>query len=234
MDFYGGGMGGYGMGGMGGGMGGGASSMPMMSSSMAASVSLSAVAALAFYMMNKSGSSGGGVAGDEMPLLPETGGAGATTAAPVTANLDGAKLITVGGISMNVEGSSCGNGRVDFAESKNDKWIWSLKKAGDWNGIPYYTIESFYKNFASACQERFLTAPTGCKSPPYLATTEFGPRQFWLIAGDAVNGYQLRSLACARSRYENQYLMRSAQGDAKPMFSARSGSKFVIENEHTA
>lgn len=221
-------MGGMGMGGMGMGMGAG-SSTTMMSSALGASVCMSAIGAVAFFVMR--GRSGGdGSAADMGPPLPESTG----SPAPVTSNLDGAKLITVGGISMNVEGSSCGNGRIGFAESKNDKWIWRLKKVGDWNGIPYYTIESYFKNFSTACGERFLTAPTGCKSPPYLDNAEFGPRQYWIIVGDATNGFQIRSLACARSRFENQYLMQSAQnGDDRPIFSARSGSTFFIENEHT-
>ena len=158
---------------------------------------------------------------------------GTTPDAPVTSNLDGAKLITVGGISMNVKGT-CGKGSVSFSESKNEKWVWNLKKAGDWNGIPYYTIESFYKNFASACSNRFLTAPTGCKSPPFLSKAEFGPRQYWLFVTDGTN-YQLRNLACAQGLFPNSYLMQAAQkGKKRPMFSARSGSTFSITQQNTA
>ena len=220
-----------GMGGMGGGgmpMGGmGGQSTTMMSSALSASLVMSILAAGAFMMMKGSSSTPTDIA-DTAPV--ETG-----TPAPVTSNLDGAKLVTVGGISMNVTGSSCGNGRIGFSESKNDKWIWKLKKAGDWNGLPYYTIESFYKTFSNACSERFLTAPTGCKSPPYLSKAEFGPRQYWILAGDATNGYQIRSLACARNRYENQYLMQSVHNKKdQPFFSSRSGSTFLIENENTA
>ena len=158
---------------------------------------------------------------------------GGVTTAPVTTNMDGAKLLTVGGKSMNVTGS-CSKGTVGFSESKNDKWLWYLKKAGDWNGIPYYTIESFYKNFSKACAARFLTAPTGCKAPPFLGKSEFGPRQYWLFVTDGT-GFQLRSLACAQGRYSGSFLMQAAQkGKKRPTFSARSGSSFVVGNEYTA
>lgn len=223
-----GGMGGMGMGGMG-GMGMGGSSTTMMSSALAASMSMSALAAVAYFVMRGQGESEAEAEEASMPVDPNA------TPAPVTSNLDGAKLLTVGDVSMNVEGNSCGNGTVRFSQAKTDKWLWNLKKAGEWSGVPYYTIESAFKNFNMSCNERFLTAPTGCKSPPYLAKAEFGPRQYWLIMGDAGKGYQLRSLACARGRYENQYLMQSVQDKkARPMFSSRSGSTFFIENENTA
>jgi len=228
MSIYGGNMFG-GMGGMGGmpmgGMGG--NSTTMMSSAMAASVSMSILAAGAYWYYTKNNSTDG----KKSELQDETPPA---SVVPVTANLDGAKLITVGGISMRVEGESCGNGKVLFASGgeKATKWVWNLQKAGDWSGNPYYTIESYYKNFNFACEERFLTAAKGCKSPPYLAKRQYGPQQHWLIVGDETNGYQLRNLSCALDRYDTQYLMKgtSEEGGA-PRFSGGSGSRFVLQSD---
>lgn len=182
-----------------------------------------------YMFRDRLGMSGGDDAGSSQGDTADA----AVTDAPATSNMDGAKLLTIGGFSMKVTGQ-CGSGKISFSESKNDKWLWNLKKAGDWNGVPYYTIESFYKNFNKACGSRFLTAPTGCKSPPFLSKAEFGPRQYWLLIGDATNGYQLRSLACAKSRFPS-YMMQAGQKKNKlPTFSARSGSTFQVENENTA
>lgn len=163
-----------------------------------------------------------------------TGDVADATVAPVTTNMDGAKLLTVGGKSMKVSGK-CGQGKISFSESKNDKWLWKLHRAGDWNSIPYYTVESFYKSFNQACPGRFLTAPTGCNGPPTVGKAEFGPRQYWLFVGDATSGFQLRSLACAKGRYPNSFLMQAAQkGKKMPFFSPRSGSTFSVDAENTA
>ena len=195
---------------------------------------ISSSVATFFYKDTLFSDSGAGEETDDAAVDDEA--ASEETTAPVTTDLDGAKLLTVGGISMRVASKACSKqNKVGFSESKNDKWLWNLRKAGDYEGVPYYTIESFYKNFAGACQARFLTAPTGCKTAPFLSKAEFGPRQYWILYGDSTKGYQLRSLACAQGRYPRSYLMQGAQKKKKlPIFSGRSGSTFRIENQNTA
>ena len=218
---YGGGMGGMGMG-MGSGMG---SSSTMMSSSVSAICFCLIVAVAAFFLMNSGKDDDGDNDVGDVDLT-------VMNPPPVVDNFSGAKLITVGGLSMVVEGSSCSNGVVRFSEAKDAKWVWRLTKAGDYQNVPVYSIESFYKNFSNACDRRFLTAPTNCASPPYLAAKEYGPRQLWMLVGDAANGFQIRNLACVKGRANRSYLMQSAGNkDDKPFFSSGSGSSFMVENE---
>lgn len=176
-----------------------------------------------FKKNDGTGDGGDGTTGD---------GTGDTTPI-VTSNLDGAKLLTIGASSMRVMGSNCGSKTVGFGTTSTDKWVWNLKKAGDYNGNPYYTIESFYKNFASGCSTRYLTAPAGCRSPPFLAKAEFGPRQYWVITGNDTSGYQIQNLGCTKSR-DAAYLMQATKDKKKRAgFSRRSGSTFTVENEYT-
>ena len=223
----------YGMGygsGMGGGMGG--SSSMMMSSFSSVCLCL-LIAGVAFFMITSQNT--------KKQQEEEAAAAAAIAAAqessdeaerPVEDDLSGARLLTVGGLSMLVEGDSCGNGTVKFSESKNDKWLWRLNKVSSYNGVPVYTIESFYKQFSNACDSRWLTAGTGCKSAPYVGPREAGPRQQWIVIGNSSTGFQIRNLACAKSRHERQYLMQSAGNhDSKPFFSAGSGSTFDIAGE---
>jgi hypothetical protein len=219
------GYGGYGMGGGMGGMGGMGSQSTMMISSLSL-VCFCVIAAIGAFFLLK----GGEKDETDPPAGPPVGD---ISPAPVTENVSGAKLLTVGGLSMVVEGSSCRNGVVRFSEAKSDKWVWKLNKAGDYQGVPIYTIESFYKNFGNACDARFLTAPTNCASAPYLAAKEYGPRQLWMLVGDATNGYQIRNLACVKGRANRSFLMQSAGNKSdKPFFSSGSGSNFMLENEY--
>jgi len=211
-------------GGYGGSGGAGSQSSMMMISSFSAICGCLLLAVVAFMMM------GGGAKEKET-----------TTAAPIvttgdrddeveTSDLSGARLLTVGAKSLMVEGDSCGNGTIAFSESKDDKWLWKLHSAGTWNSYPTYYIESFYKNFSSACDERWLTAPTGCNSKPYLSKRENGPRQKWVLVKDGT-GYQIRSLACSQSRFARQSLMVGQSGNAPFFTDGASGSTFSIDSE---
>ena len=131
---------------------------------------------------------------------------------------------------MLVEGDSCGNGKVLFSESKTDKWLWKLHDAGTYNDAPTYYIESFYKNFSSACDERWLTAPSGCNGPPFLSKRENGPRQKWVLTKDG-NGHQIRSLACVMSRSARQSLIMGQQNSAPFFTDGASGSTFTLTAE---
>ena len=223
------GMGNYGMGGgYGGGMGGGmgSQSTTMMSSAMGASVCLSMLAGGAYFMMNA----------PKATDAPETDAPGTSeSSAPTNSagDLDGARVITSGTNSMRVDGK-CSNGKVTFRVAKNDKFVWNLKKVGTTpDGLNYYTMESFGKLFGAACNKRFLTAPFGCKGPPYLATAQRGPLQYWIITGSATSGYQIENYSCRQARTKS-YLLQS--GNAKTgnaQFSNRSGSSFMI-NADTA
>ena len=218
----------YGYGGYGGGMGGGSSTTMMMSSFSMICLCMLVAAAGFFLLTSKKASAASDAAAAEAIAAAQASANEAEK--PVENDLSGARLLTVGGLSMVVEGNSCGNGTVRFSESKNDKWLWRLNKVTEYNGVPVYTIESFYKQFSNACDSRWLTAGTGCKSAPYLGPREAGPRQQWIIVGNASSGYQIRNLACTKSRHERQYLMQSAGNrDDKPFFSAGSGSTFAID-----
>lgn len=218
MDMY----GGYGSGGMGGG------SQGMMMISSISFVCLSVIAAVVVFLMMNSGS-GGSVDNTEFADVDMS----TMDPPPVTDDVSGAKLLTVGGLSMVVQGSSCNNGVVRFSEAKNGKWVWKLTKSGEYQGVPTYVIESWYKNFGNACDRRFLTAPTGCASSPYLSSREYGPRQLWILVGDSTNGFQIRNLACVKGRHNRSYLMQSAGNKHdRPFFSSGSGSSFMVENEY--
>jgi hypothetical protein len=221
----------YGGGGMG-GMGGGQSSSMMMSSAMAASVCMSVLAAGGYYMYNNN--KAGALPDEDMdaPVSTSTDAPAATTTTTTTAqipgNLDGVRLITVGDMSMRVDGG-CGNGKVTFRQSKNDRWHWNVKKIGTTSdGLPYYTLESFGKLFGSACQKRFLTAPWGCNGPPSLAAPQSGTQQAWVITGSDASGYQIEALACRQAR-KKSYLMQAGQKRKDPAFSLRSGTPFRVE-----
>jgi hypothetical protein len=220
MDMY----GGYGMGG-----GGSQSTMMMVSSISFVCLSIIA-AAVFFFVANPFGGSDSSVDVAMAEVEPED-----IDPTPVTADLSGSKLITVGGISMSVEGSSCGNGDIVFNQSQNQKWVWRLTKATEYKGIPCYVIESWYKNFGNACDKRFLTAPVGCSKGPYLAARQYGPQQLWMLVGNSESGFQIRNLACVRGRHDRTYLMQSSGTGAdnpRPFFSSGSGSQFIVENEY--
>ena len=214
MNFYG---GGYGSG------SGSQSSMMMMSSFSA--ICLCLVLGAAAFLLLTSGSK-------KDTTTPAPAATTTTNEEEVeTEDFSGAHLITVGGISMLVEGDSCGNGKVLFSESKNDKWLWKLHTAGKYGDAPTYYIESFYKNFSSACDERWLTAPSGCNGPPYLSKRENGPRQKWVLTKDG-NGHQIRSLACVMSRSARQSLIMGQQNSAPFFTDGGSGSTFNLTKEN--
>ena len=216
--------------GMGGGMGG--SSSMMMSSFSAICLSL-VLGVVVFIMMQQSNKQKAAEDAAAAAAIEEAKNAADEAERPVEDDLSGARLLSVGGLSMVVEGNSCGNGTVRFSESKNDKFLWRLNKVDEYNGVPVYTVESFYKQFSNACDARWLTAPTGCGSAPYLGKKETGPRQRWIIVGNQNTGFQIRNLACTKSRHERQYLIQSAGNrDKKPFFSAGSGSTFSIDPEN--
>ena len=220
---------GYGSSGMG-GMGG--SSSMMMSSFSAICLSL-VLGVVVFIMMQQNGKKKAEEDAAAAAAIEEAKAAADAAERPVEEDLSGARLLYVGGLSMVVQGSSCGNGTVRFSESKNDKFLWRMNKVAEYSGVPVYTIESFYKQFSNACDARWLTAPTGCQSAPYLGTKENGPRQRWIVVGNQSSGFQIRNLACTKSRHSRQYLMQSAgDRDQKPFFSAGSGSTFSIDPEN--
>ena len=222
----------YGMGyggGMGGGMGG---SSTMMMSSFSA-ICLSLVLGVVVFIMMQQNSKKTAQDAAAAAAIEEAKASAEAAERPVEDNLSGARLLSVGGLSMVVQGSSCGNGTVRFSESKNDKWLWRMNKVAEHSGVPVYTIESFYKQFSNACDARWLTAPTGCQSAPYLGPKETGPRQRWIVVGNQSSGFQIRNLACTKSRHSRQYLMQSAGNrDQNPFFSAGSGSTFSAAPEN--
>ena len=188
-------------------------------------ISSSVLGGLAFTG-NLPGVSSGAVSKND--TKPDTSVSDEETKAAVS-GLDGARLITVGTNSMVVEGSSCSNGTVAFSEEKGVKWIWRLKKIGTYNNKDVYTIESDYKNFDVACDERWLTAPTGCSGPPYLSKREGGPRQSWMIYQSG-GGFQIRNLSCVRGRFENSYLLASGNDrNKRPVFTSGGGSTFSLD-----
>lgn len=208
-----------------GGMGGmGSQSTTLMSSAMGASACLSMLAAGGLYFMNRQTTA---------PAVEDTSPAvEVSTTTPASASspgdLDGARVITVGGNAMYVDGT-CSNGKVAFRRSVNDKWVWNLKKVGTTSdGLNYYTMESFGKLFGNACNKRYLTAPTMCKGAPYLAGPQRGPQQYWVITGNASSGYQIESLLCRQSRTKS-YLLQSGTSKKAPQFSLRGGSSFRID-----
>lgn len=214
------------------GMGGGGQQQQMMMSSSISAVSLSAIAAgVIFFMMQ-----GGSLFGTPTTAAPLTEAAALPDGnVPVTQDLDGARLITNGIYSMRVEGSSCGSQKVVFNKADSEKWLWNLNKVDsiDMNGVtgvPVYTIESFYKVTRVACEQRYLTAPDGCNSPPYLDRYRgMDLSQRWVLVKDTSGKYQIRSLLCAKNMARNQYIIQSgAENNSRPRFSPGSGTPFEM------
>jgi len=151
-----------------------------------------------------------------------------------TNDLGGTRLITNGIYSMKVLGSSCGNQQVVFSKADGGKWLWNLKTLGyikvDGQEVPVYSIESDYKLTREACDKRYLTAPDGCNSAPYLDA--FRPMDFsqrWVLVKDTNNRYQIRSLLCAKDQQFNQFLIQSGgENNSKPSFSRGSGTPFEM------
>lgn len=213
------------------GMGGGGQQQQMMMSSSISAVSLSAVAAgVIFFMMQ-----GGSLFGTPTTAAPLTDPPSTGDTTVVTQDLDGARLITNGIYSMRVEGSSCGSQKVVFNKADSEKWLWNLNKVDsiDMNGVtgvPVYTIESFYKVTRVACEQRYLTAPDGCNSPPYLDRYRgMDLSQRWVLVRDTSGKYQIRSLLCAKNMDRNQYIIQSgAENNSRPRFSPGSGTPFEM------
>jgi len=160
-----------------------------------------------------------------------------TTAAPSTADalvtdLGGARLITVGANSLMVDGG-CGSSSVRVSDDGDSKWVWELHNVGTFNGKPMYAIESTYKNFDASCEKRWLTAPSGCRSAPYLAARKAGPLQHWMVYASG-SGYQIRNVSCVQGRFANSYLMGSGSNKNRRLrFSGGSGSTFGINPAST-
>jgi len=156
----------------------------------------------------------------------DTGGGG-------SGDFDGATMFLVGSLAMSVEGS-CGSSKIQFKTPSNSKTAWKVRKAGTTaDGTDYYILESDFKTFVQACDKKFLTAPIGCRSGPYLDRSMSSPRQYWILEGDKSN-VSLRNLACKMSRYPNQFLQQSGQkGSQKPNFTTRGGTLFQMEAPYT-
>jgi hypothetical protein len=213
------------------GMGGGGQQQMMMSSSISA-VSLSVIAAGVIFVMTQGGFS---LFGTPTTQAPTTQPVFVETSAPETQDLDGARLITNGIYSMRVEGSSCGSQKVVFNKADSEKWLWNLNKVDSIsvNGVddvPVYTIESFYKVTRVACEQRYLTAPDGCNSAPYLDRYRaMDLSQRWVLIRDSSDKYQIRSLLCAKNMARNQYIIQSgAENNSTPRFSPGSGTPFEM------
>lgn len=212
------------------GMGGGGGQQQMMMSS-ASAVSFSVLAAglgFAAWQMNWFG----GSTTTPAPIITTLPAEGAT---PVTQDLDGARVIMNGIYSMRVVGSSCGNQQVRFQKADGTKWSWNLNKVGDVNidgqeGVPAYTIESVHKLTREACDKRFLTAPDGCSSGPYLdrfRAQDYSQR--WILIKNSQGMYQIRSLVCAKNFAKKQYIVQSGEVEnSKPTFSYGTGTPFEL------
>lgn len=225
-----GGMGG-GMGGMGGGM---QQQMPMLSSLCSSSISMLVLAVGAYMFWNNMKSN------DNAPMdidtttsvaVPPPGTAMSTPSGAVN-GLDGTFMVLVGSLALNVDGD-CGSSTVNFRLPKDAKTAWRVRKAGTTSdGTDYYTLQSEFKSFHTICKKNYLSAPLGCKSPPFLSEAASSPSQYWMIIGSPGN-YQLQSLACKLSRFPLQYLQNSGQIEkSRPSFSARAGSAFQFEKPY--
>lgn len=208
----------------GGGMGGGSSSTMMISSVMG--ICLSLVAAIAVYFLVFSGDTATADAPD--PVIDPA----EMAETPVSDDLSGIRLITVGSFNMGLKYSYCGNKNIRFNDDDTDKWQWRLKRdSKDWvdaNGTAYptYQIESFSQNFRG-CAQRFLTAPARCRGAPFLAKRKAGNAQRWILVSDG-SGYQIRSMLCAAGRSTNSYLMADGYGKNDYGRFDSSGSTFSI------
>jgi hypothetical protein len=213
-------------------MGGGGGQQQMMMSS-ASAVSFSVLAAglgFAAWQMNWFG---GGSTPTPTPVIQTT--LPAEGASPVTQDLDGARMILNGYYSMKVVGSSCGNQKVRFSQADGQKWTWNLNNVGTTNidgqtGVPVYTIESIYKRQGKACDERFLTAPVGCKDAPYLDIYRpMNSSQRWILVQTSDGSYQIRSLLCAQNNERNQYIKHSgSDNNSMAYFTGGTGTRFQL------
>lgn len=210
--------------------GGGGQQQQMMMSSSIAAVSFSVLAAGGIFLAMQQGWFGGGETTTAAAVVENPD----PNATPVTDNLDGARLITNGLYSMRVEGSSCGNQKVVFSKADSAKWLWNLKRVdsvtlGGQTGVPVYTIESFYRVSRKACDKRYLTAPDGCTSRPYLDRYRaMDVTQRWVLV-ESGGMYQIRSLACTKNMAKKQYIVHSGEDEISyPDFSPGSGTPFEL------
>lgn len=217
----------YGGGGMyGGGMGGGGGggSSQMMSSMSMVCVCFIVLAGAAFMFMKSQEQQ----AMSDVPVTP------IDTTAPSTAvsGLDGTYMILVGALALSVRGS-CSNHSVLFRTPSDSKTAWNVRKAGtSSNGKDYYTLQTVYGSFNKICNKQYLTAPSGCKGPPYLGAAASTPQQYWYIEGASGN-YTLRNVGCTLSRWPYSYMESSGQVEGKPSFSGRTGSSYQLQPPYT-
>ena len=224
---------GYGMGygGMGGGMGGGQQNQSMMmSSALMASVCLSALAGVAFWLMNEKSTDSSANNTTTNTYVPPANNT------PTSSSLDGAFAILQGSLGLWADGDCKMSSNIMFKTPTDSKTVWNIRKAGTdaATGEDYYTLQSSFRSFNKICAKQYLTAPLGCKSPPFLSEPVYGPSQMWFIRGNDTSGYVMENLACKQSRFEQSYLQASAQDPkAKPSFAGRTGTAFNI-SKHIA
>lgn len=212
----------YGSPGMYGG-GGQGSQMQMMSSMCGSSVCLLLLAGGAFMLMNRNK---GNTSSDYVVPMPAPA---ETAPSDAVSGLDGSFAILIGSLALSVKGS-CDNNNVLFRTPNDSKTSWNIRKAGtSSDGKDYYTLQSVWGSFNTICKKQYLTAPSGCKGPPYLAEAQSNPQQYWYIEGSPERGFTLRSMGCALSRFPYSYMESSGQIEGKPSFSARTGTPYRLE-----
>jgi hypothetical protein len=142
------------------------------------------------------------------------------------------RLITIGSISMITDGD-CKKPRVSFKTNGREQAQWNLKKVGqDSAGVPYYVVQSYSKSWrTNKCRAQYLTAPLGCKSPPFLAPMRTSTDQYWYIVSSG-SKFTIQNVACKKSAWPGSYLFM-AGGMRKggiPSFTAmRAATAFDIE-----
>lgn len=223
----------YGGYGMGGGMGGGGSSSMMMSSGMMASVCMSAVAAGLYLMTNKP-TTAPPIAEEVATSATTTASSGAAAAAGgYLSGLDGAYTLMVGSIYLTAPGK-CGDTRLLFKSTNDNRTTWKVRKA--WtapNGAEAYTLQSDLRTFNKVCAKTYLTAPPGCRGPPFLsAATKPSLSQLWVFRGSSSGAVEIQNAECMVGRYSRQFLMNAGQVSkgktVPPTFDARGGSTFSL------
>jgi hypothetical protein len=118
---------------------------------------------------------------------------------------------------------------VMFKTPSDSKTTWNIRRSGsDASGEDYYTLQSNFRSFNKICAKQYLTAPLGCKSPPFLSEPVYGPSQMWYIRGNENSGYVIQNVACKMSRFEQSFLQAAGQANGKPSFTGRTGTAFSI------
>lgn len=223
----------YGYGG--GGMGGGSSSS-MMSSAVVSSMCMSALAGGAYWYMNKTTAPPptlAPVVSTEAETASSAAAATGGSAAGYLSGLDGAYTVMVGSVYMTAP-SSCGQTAVLFKSTNDNRTTWKVRKATVLaDGTEAYTLQSDLRSFNKVCQKTYLTAPAGCRGPPFLSSaTRPSLSQLWIFRGSDKGAVEIQNAECKMGRYTKQWLMNAGQvGKGKvaaPAFDARGGSTFSM------